>query len=233
MGGRFGKYGDNKRLKALQRSRKEISRLERVAPRTPRSQSGLPHRTRAPGQIPAPAPKTYKSALVIIPPEETWGPIQELRRTHDRHFRRWMPHITLIYPFRPVSEFESLTPLLAEVCGKTAPFEIHLANFGHFDHGGQNAVLYLIPEPVQPLRLLQAAIQSKVPDCNDVSRFPGGYAPHLSVGQVRGNKARASSHAWQTAWRPIIFTVTHTSLIWRNNPPDDVFRVGPVLPLGG
>lgn len=233
MGGRFGKYGDNKRLKALQRGRREKSRLESIAGRTPRGQTGLPHRARDSGRPPVAAAKTYKSAVVVIPPHEIWGPIQGLRRSFDGHYRRWMPHITLVYPFRPVSEFESLTLLLAEACREMAPFEIHLANFGVFDRGRRNAVLYLIPEPVRPLKALQAAIQSVVPDCDDVARFPGGYTPHLSVGQVRGNKAQTSRAAWQTAWRPLVFTVDRACLIWRRNPPEDVFRVGPVLPLGG
>jgi 2'-5' RNA ligase len=234
MGGRFGKYGDHKRLKALQRGRREKSRLERAAVQTSSSRTDLPRRGGEAGPAPVPAAKTCKTALVIIPPEAIWAPIQELRRSHDRRYRRWMPHITLVFPFRPVPEFESLTPLLAEACRAAAPFEIHMAKFGRFDHGRQNTTLYLTPEPGQPLKTLQATLQSVVPDCDDVGRFPGGYTPHLSVGQVRGgNKAPASAAAWQAAWRPLSFTVSRVCLIWRNNPPDDVFRVGPVLPLGG
>lgn len=233
MGGRFGKYGDHKRLKTLQRGRREKSRLERVAVRTSSGRTGWPHRGRESNRTPGSDAKTYKSAVVVIPPDAVWDPIQEVRRSHDRHYRRWMPHITLVFPFRPVSEFESLTPLLAEACRATAPFEIHLAKFGRFDHGRGNTTLYLIPEPDQPLKALQAAIQSVVPDCDDTGRFPGGFTPHLSMGQVRGNKALAMCAAWQAAWRPLAFTVTQVCLIWRNNPPDDVFRVGPVLPLGG
>jgi hypothetical protein len=45
--------------------------------------------------------KTHKTAVVIIPPEALWAPIQAVRKEHDRQFRRRMPHISLIYPFRP------------------------------------------------------------------------------------------------------------------------------------
>jgi RNA 2',3'-cyclic 3'-phosphodiesterase len=233
MGGRFGKYGDNKRMKALQRGRLEKSRLARVAARSLGSGPGLPHQVPDPAQRSGSAAKTSKSAVVIIPPDEVWGAIQELRQLHDRHYRRWMPHITLVYPFRPVSEFEKLTPLLTAACRSAAPFEIHLAHFGLFERRRRNATLYLIPEPGHPLEVLQAAIQSIVPDCDDVRRFTGGYTPHLSIGQVRGGQAQTSRTALQAAWRPLVFTATHVSLIWRNNPPDDVFRAGPVLPLGG
>jgi hypothetical protein len=38
--------------------------------------------------------------------------------------------------------------------------------------------------------------------------------------------------ALQSAWQPVSFTVEQASLIWRGNPPDDVFRVGQVVSLG-
>ncbi len=45
--------------------------------------------------------KTYTTAVVLIPAEDCWEPIQKIRRLHDRKLHHWMPHITLIYPFRP------------------------------------------------------------------------------------------------------------------------------------
>ena len=50
--------------------------------------------------------KVYTSACVIIPPKELWGPIQKIRQQYDRQIHRWMPHITLLYPFRPIVEFD-------------------------------------------------------------------------------------------------------------------------------
>jgi 2'-5' RNA ligase superfamily len=52
--------------------------------------------------------KTHQTAVVLIPPEAVWPPIQALRQQYDRHVRRWMPHITLLYPFRPREEFERI-----------------------------------------------------------------------------------------------------------------------------
>ena len=50
---------------------------------------------------------TYKTGLVTIPQPAAWPPIQALRAAHDRKLRRWMPHITLIYPFLTAGEFEA------------------------------------------------------------------------------------------------------------------------------
>ncbi len=35
------------------------------------------------------AAKSYKTAVVAIPPDHQWWPIQRLRKQYDRHYRRW------------------------------------------------------------------------------------------------------------------------------------------------
>jgi hypothetical protein len=81
--------------------------------------------------------------------------------------------------------------------------------------------------------VLQKALLEIVPDCDNVVRFAGGFTPHLSVGQTRSQEAHALYAGWQAAWQPLAFTLAHVYLIWRNDPPDDIFRMGPVLSLGG
>ena len=212
MGGRFGKYGDLKRRQALQRGRKEKSRLEKEAP------GALRHRARRPAparpEARASAAKTYKTALVIIPPENLWEPIQALRQRYDRHYRRWMPHITLIYPFRPASAYAHLTPLLARACQAIAPFEIRLARFDYFTSSSKNASLYLAAEPAEALQALQAALT------------------HLSLGQAGSQEAAAMCTEWQAGWQPLTFTLNQLCLIRRHDPPQDIFHIGPVLYLG-
>jgi hypothetical protein len=94
MGGRFGKYGDLKRRKALQRGRKEAAKLAKelsIKGQNRRSIIPPAHTSFHPV-----AQKTHKTAVVVIPPDDLWAPIQALREKYDRHFRRWMPHITLL-----------------------------------------------------------------------------------------------------------------------------------------
>ncbi len=71
--------------------------------------------------------KTNTTAVVLIPPEGAWPPIEDVRRRHDRQFRRWMPHVTLLYPFRPKEEFPGLADRFADTCATLAPFEVTLA----------------------------------------------------------------------------------------------------------
>lgn len=56
-------------------------------------------------------PKVTKSAIVIMPPQSTWDPIQDIRKVHDRAYARWMPHINL-YAAHLACEIHSNTPLM-------------------------------------------------------------------------------------------------------------------------
>lgn len=176
--------------------------------------------------------KTFKTAIVIVPPRAVWPPIQAIRRQHDRHFRRWMPHVTLIYPFRPREAFDELVEPLAQACRDIAPFEIELAEFGFFRHRS-SYMLWLASEPCAALDALQTALWHVVPDCDETRRHGAGFTPHLSVGQVQGHDALQALLAdLQGTWTRVQFQVSEASLIWRNDPPDDVFRVGRTIPFG-
>jgi len=98
--------------------------------------------------------KTYKTAIVVIPPEEAWPPIQAIRRARDRNYRRWMPHFTLVYPFVPKAQFESVIGELADAVRAIQPFDITLAEFRaffHRSHRSGRSTVYLAPEPPAPV----------------------------------------------------------------------------------
>jgi len=179
------------------------------------------------------ADKTHKTAVVIIPPEGTWAPIQAIREEHDRAFKRWMPHITLLYPFRPRREFDAAAMGLARVCERIDQFEVTLATFNFFQHGPESYTLWLATEPDETVIKLQTALWAAFPDCDDTRRFENGFTPHLSVGQARGRQQEILQliAALGSTWTPVTFQVTAVSLIWRDDPPNDVFRVGQVFAL--
>jgi RNA 2',3'-cyclic 3'-phosphodiesterase len=171
--------------------------------------------------------KTHTTAVVIIPPIDLWLPIQAIRQQHDRHVRRWMPHITLIYPCRPRQEFAALAERFSVFGQAIQPFRIDLEEIRVFRHRRESYTLWLAPEPKEPLVQLQATLASMVPDCDDVTRHHDAFTPHLTLGQVQGQGEMPKlQQALQANWRPMSFTVCEVSLIWRSDPPDDVFRVG-------
>jgi len=177
--------------------------------------------------------KTHKTAVVLIPPKTAWEPIQAIRQRHDRQYRRWLPHITLLYPFRTSAEFDLATPALVRVCAKIQPFLLSCAQVDAFHHGRERYTLWLAPEPSAPLCQLHAALVAGVPGFTAVQRHAKGFTPHLSIAQVNGRtRMERLREQLQAEWPGLTFFAKAISLIWRNDPPDDVFRVAEVIALG-
>lgn len=169
--------------------------------------------------------KTHQTAVAIIPPQEVWAPIQAIRQQHDRQFHRWMPHVNLLYPFYPAEQFDDAAMLLVEACAKISPLAVMLAKFQFFRHPSGRATLWLAPEPAEDLIQLQAALQAACPDCDDLSRFPAGFTPHLSVGQANSlAKAQQLVDTWQLFWQPIRWELSAVALIRRDR--DGPFVIG-------
>jgi 2'-5' RNA ligase len=174
---------------------------------------------------------THKTALVVIPPAESWPPIQAIRAKHDRKMRRWMPHITLVYPFLPREQLDTARRLLAGACGGIPAFEIQLAEFNTFRHRRDNCTVWFRPEPEEPLVKLQAALWQATQEAGG-SGTSKPFQLHLSVGQVTGRaKMLALVDQLQAAWSPLRIRISSVAMIWRNEPPDDVFRVAVEIPL--
>lgn len=174
--------------------------------------------------------KSNTAALVLIPPEGVWDPIQAIRKVHDRNIRRWMPHITLLYPFRPFRPsggIESDEGLIEAACAKIAPFEVTLGGAAYFP---ESRTVWIDPEPSEPILDLQSVLMASFPDCDDSARYARGFVPHLSVGQSRDGALRAMVDA---DWRPITFTADRISYVCRKDLPDDPFKVGREFPFGG
>jgi len=170
--------------------------------------------------------KVYTTAVVIIPPKAIWEGIQEIRRKHDRQFNRWMPHITLLYPFKPQSDFSKLEPLFSTICKEIEIFEISLHKFKYFHHGKQKYTLWLNPEPGNLIEFLQNKLLEIVPDCNDVNLYKNGFTPHLSVGQIQGkNNLKTVLRILQDKWSSLQFKLTSICFIARENVKLSEFKI--------
>ncbi|MFW9783061.1 MAG: 2'-5' RNA ligase family protein [Candidatus Heimdallarchaeota archaeon] len=176
--------------------------------------------------------KVYYSAVVIIPPEEKLNAIQEIRKQYDRNIDRWMPHITLLYPFRPPTQYEIIEELFTNVCETVSPFEISLKNFHYFSHGRQRYTLWLNPEPNSMIIKLQAKLLKIVPDCNDVNNYENGFKPHLSVGQVGGkDEIRKVINNLQSEWVQVKFILNKVFFISRKKNKMSKFKISKQFPF--
>lgn len=177
--------------------------------------------------------KTHKTAAVIIPPRVVWEPIQQIRSEHDRKIRRWMPHITLVYPFCEPTQFQSIAVETADQCREIAPFEVTLTTFNTFSHGKGHFTVWLPPEPDDSIRGVHAAVWTAVSYDEEYEPPIERFTPHLSVGQVRGRKRRQTLlEELSGGWQPMSFRVSEMHFVVRDDPPDDVFRVACAVCLG-
>jgi 2'-5' RNA ligase len=160
-----------------------------------------------------------------------WNSIQAIRRQHDRHVQRWMPHITLLYPFIPRQQCGEALLRLREVGRQSAAFQVTLATFRAFTHAFGKATIWLAPEPRHAFVTLHATLQAAFPAYDDQARFPVGFTPHLSVGQASSPRGRQQLlETLQASWQPVQFTLTAIALIWRE--ADGPFEIAHVIPLG-
>ena len=174
--------------------------------------------------------KTHTTAVVLIPPESAQPPIQAIRRVHDRNYKRWMPHITLLYPFAERSDFTEVTPALAEASQQITSFSVELTLFDAFKHR-KSCTMFLVPEPADAIVSLHNALITHLPDYDDTARFSGGFHPHLSVGQFQHRTLQSEQQRLQTEWQPLQCEIASLSLIYRSPETDDRFVVAEQFPF--
>ena len=177
--------------------------------------------------------KTYKSAIVLIPPKESWDAIQGIRREYDSKIKRWMPHITLVYPFWPKEEFSQAKALLEPALSSFPSFTITLREIYYFSHGLQNYTLWLGPEPKGKIIELYHTLSGILPNSQKKEEEAERFNPHLTIGQIHGKERLPKVCSMiREYWQSVSFCVDRISLIWREDPPKDAFQVGEEIFLG-
>lgn len=144
-----------------------------------------------------PAHLTYKTAIALLPPSSITPPIEAVRSVHDKNFKRWPPHINLIYPFlaSPLETSDSIAPRLSQsiqarlekATSAIRAFQISLDATlpGTFTHSKSSKTVWLEPSPAEQVKQLQAALQAEFAECDSDQR---AFTPHLSIGQARTDK---------------------------------------------
>ena len=122
------------------------------------------------------------SGLVLLVPELE-PRIADLREKHDPAAKQGMPaHLTLLYPFMdPVNFGPTPRARLAEVIRGFQGFELSFSRIGRFPE-----VLWIAPDPVEPLLELVRAIAAAFPDYPPYGGQFDSVIPHVTVGLGNG-----------------------------------------------
>lgn len=129
------------------------------------------------------APASRRTALVLMPPRDAWGPVQRVRCALDGKFRRWPPHVTLLFPFVDEAWLEPAAAALAAIVAEVAPFELAFGRAGPINP--RTTVLWPTPAAARSIDDLFARLRAPFAALLD----PGAeLRAHLTV--ARGAPAR-------------------------------------------
>lgn len=168
---------------------------------------------------------THQTALCIIPPENLWKSIQMIRSIHDKAYARWMPHINLIYPFFPESEFDQVKEKLERVLEEQTPFDIEFDQscIQYFKQKGQQCTFHLRPKISAKTVQIQNQIQNALFKSADGTTPP--FEAHLTLGQTTTSRISDVLIEMKSKWTPIKFTVDRLAMISRENDPNEKFTI--------
>ncbi|OTB15681.1 hypothetical protein K445DRAFT_36197, partial [Daldinia sp. EC12] len=78
---------------------------------------------------------SYDTALCIIPPKHLWTAVDNLRMVYDPAYKKWPPHIDLVYPFVPVNKLLGASELVISLLqqqSETSPPDMRLDGTAFF-----------------------------------------------------------------------------------------------------
>ncbi|KAK0108828.1 hypothetical protein ONS96_002670 [Cadophora gregata f. sp. sojae] len=129
------------------------------------------------------------TALALLLPPNLSPELTTLRTLHDRTSQTWPSHLTILYPFLPLSSLPSAMPLLQSALS-SLPYhklKVVLDEVGVFKHR-KNATVYLRPgeggESEGTLKELRGCVEGLFGLREGEGTREGVWRPHLGVGQA-------------------------------------------------
>ncbi|MDX2012569.1 MAG: RNA repair domain-containing protein [Myxococcaceae bacterium] len=168
---------------------------------------------------------SHRTALALLPPAAQWGPIQRLRRVHDRRFERWPPHVTLLFGFVEPTVLEAQIPELQAAVRSMPPQTLRFDQVLVLEHAESATVALGPDEPSRRwLEDLQGRLIDRWPACTEQNRGERGqFVPHLTLGAVGRHDTKALEGLRREARQlTLSWTPAEVAMLER---PDDTFFV--------
>ncbi|KAI1407042.1 hypothetical protein F5Y13DRAFT_183709 [Hypoxylon sp. FL1857] len=128
---------------------------------------------------------SYDTALCIIPPKHLWPPVDQLRSVYDPAYKKWPPHINLVYPFVSVHDLPRASELIVsrfQEIGGVAELNVRLDTASGFIN---KKVTFFIQDR-DPSRSLELTnLRSTILDSLQPGHHPDARQMHMTVGQSK------------------------------------------------
>jgi 2'-5' RNA ligase len=151
----------------------------------------------------------YTTAIVIMAPPQVQALAVPLLRQHRQETIPRVPaHVTVLFPFVPLDHLDDASRKLCDLFADVPPFEITLAEYGHFP-----TTIYLKPADSQPIKALFQRVHAAFPE---YPPYRGAFGtdditPHLTVAEFEGEAERAAVPL--PPFEPVTFRVRRLHLI--------------------
>jgi 2'-5' RNA ligase len=128
-----------------------------------------------------------KTALALLVPSHLQPEINALRKIHDKAYRKWEPHINILYPFVDPSVLSPAVSTLRShlYSNPISPFKVKIENVGTFEHR-RNATVFLKPgdESEEKISALRKTLVTVLGREETEGTHDGVFRPHLTIGQA-------------------------------------------------
>ncbi|KAE9376273.1 hypothetical protein N431DRAFT_479585 [Stipitochalara longipes BDJ] len=128
-----------------------------------------------------------QTALALIVPSQLQAEINRVRKIHDKAYRKWEPHVNILYPFVEAALLPSaIASLRAHLSSNSiSPFLLKIDDVGSFEHTRSATVfLKLGEESEEQICRLRRQLVAALGRSEDEGTREGVFRPHLTMGQV-------------------------------------------------
>lgn len=125
------------------------------------------------------------TAIAIILPEEQSSDIDALRSIHDKAYRKWPPHINILYPCVHPEQLPNALARMREALKELqTPVSIHTDRVGSFAHR-RNATIFLQPseESEAAISDIRSELVKALGLSDRAGTHDGVFRPHMTIGQ--------------------------------------------------
>jgi 2'-5' RNA ligase len=128
-----------------------------------------------------------QTALALVVPSHLQPEINTLRKIHDKAYRKWEPHINVLYPFVEASLLSSAVSVLRAYLSahQISPFKVKIEEVGTFEHR-RNATVFLKAgeESEEKICDLRKQLVDALGRDEGEGTHDGVFRPHLTIGQA-------------------------------------------------